>query len=284
MPPSLRLAHLSDPHFARISLHPNQFLSKRWIGNINLILLRSPFYHITPLFHFPDLMDHHQVHAVCCTGDFATTSLPEEFQEAKNFIKDFNIPVFTVPGNHDCYTKEAEEKKMYYHYFPDHDLEKERVSCKKIKDGWWWIGLDCTLATPPFCAYGKFFSEMHQTLERKLKEIPKSDFVVINNHFPLYPSGDPKHDLRRAKDLQKLLQGFSNVKLYLHGHDHLPYIIERKEQNLPIVFNSGSCARKRGGGFTLLDLNDKGCHYRRFAIKKSTLFEWDIEAEGNFLF
>lgn len=282
----LTLAHLSDPHFASISLHPNQFLSKRWIGNLNLILLRNQFYHITPLSHFPELLESYGVETICITGDFATTSLAIEFEEGAEFVRKFKQPVLALPGNHDCYTREAERKKLYYRYFPNPDLEESRVSLKKIKAGWWWVGLDCAVASPPFCAYGKFFPKMEEKLEETLSQVPKDQIVIISNHFPLYPHGDPKHDLLRGTFLQELLKRWPNVKLYLHGHDHKPYIIDRREQGLPLVFNSGSCARKRGGGFTLFNLTPEEFRYKRFAILKNSGpdFKWGIETEGKFTF
>lgn len=279
MKTQLRLAHLSDPHFSSIVLHPNQFLSKRWIGNLNLIFFRNRFFRLTPLFHLPEWMDRLGVDAISITGDFTTTSHEKEFQEASAFVKSFRQPLFTLPGNHDCYTKEAEKKKLYYSAFPDPDLQNRRVSAKPLKEGWWHVALDCTLSTPAFHAYGRFFPEMEEELDKVLSSLPQEDSIILANHFPLFLTGSEKHGLQRAAPLQTILKRHPNVKLYLHGHEHLPYFVDRREQRLPLVNNAGSCARKVKGGFSLFDLSREGCHFQRYALVKGQEVDWEIEEE-----
>ena len=40
-PSPLRIAHISDLHFAKLSLNPFQIFSKRFIGNANSLLSRK---------------------------------------------------------------------------------------------------------------------------------------------------------------------------------------------------------------------------------------------------
>lgn len=40
----LRCAHLSDLHFSEPTWSPSQFFSKRWLGNLNLLLARKKVY------------------------------------------------------------------------------------------------------------------------------------------------------------------------------------------------------------------------------------------------
>ena len=82
-PNSLRIAHLSDPHFSKITYSPRQFLSKRWMGNLNLLLFRNQAYQTQYLWHLPELVESLEVESVFITGDFSSTSLNEEFLEGK---------------------------------------------------------------------------------------------------------------------------------------------------------------------------------------------------------
>ena len=281
----IRLAHLSDPHFASVTYSPRQFFSKRWLGNTNLILFRKKAYQTDHLKHIPELLETLDVETVFITGDVATTSRDEEFAKAAAFASKFKQPVHLVPGNHDCYTRGSDREKRFYRYFPEPELQEQRVVKKKLGKGWWWIGLDCALATALIFSYGRFFEEMEKKLEEAISLIPSDEGVVISNHFPLFGSGNPRHDLRRNKSLQKILRRFPQVKLYLHGHDHSPYIIDRTREGYPLVINSGSCAHQPNGIFYLMDLDRTGCLVERCVLKQdNSTYSWVIESQKRYHF
>ena len=280
---SLKLVHLSDPHFSHITFNPNQLLTKRWIGNMNLLLFRRHAYQTEHLTHLPELFDSLDVEHVCITGDFSSLSSDSEFAAGKEFVDSFSQPVYFLPGNHDCYIKEVEKIHRFYDFFPSEDLKNKRVEKKSLGKRWWWVGLDCALATPPFYSLGRFFPETERELERVLGEIPKEDRVIIGNHFPLYPSNRPMHDLDRAFELQEILKHHPQVKLYLHGHDHKYYIKDKRDEGLPLVFNSGSAAHKPDGTFYLFDLHDEECLVERFLFRKEKeTFSWVIDWQKRF--
>src|SRR5579871_4764227 len=111
--PLFRFAHISDLHFSNITFNPAQFLSKRWIGNGNLIFSRK---HVFCSNHLPELATFFKelnIDAVLITGDLSSTSLHSEFARGKAFIDSLkqHFKVFTLPGNHDHYTKRAYKKR-----------------------------------------------------------------------------------------------------------------------------------------------------------------------------
>lgn len=287
-PDCLRIAHLSDPHFSHITFHPKQFLSKRWIGNLNLLLHRKKSYQTEHLWHLPELFKQLEVETAFITGDFSSTSLDEEFSDGRRFCFAFSergIPLHVVPGNHDCYTKEAVRKSRFYAFFPPGaDLRKRRVERVLLGKGWWYIGLDCAVVSPPFCSYGHFFKTTQDYLKEALLDIPANGKVIIGNHFPLFTTNRPHHDLKRAKALQEILKAFPQVKLYLHGHDHTHYIIDRQKEGYPLVLNSGSCAHKPNGTFFLLDLFENECLIQRllFRSEKDGSCHWTIDWQRHF--
>lgn len=286
--PSLRIAHLSDPHFSSLSFNLKQFLSKRWIGNLNLFLFRNRAYQTEHLWHLPELLKTLEVEATFITGDFSSTSLDEEFSEGKRLVTSFEergLPLYVVPGNHDCYTRETQRNRRFYTFFASQSLQEKRVECVKLGKGWWYVGLDCAVASPPFCAYGKFFKATEQHLKEALLKIPSNEHVIIANHFPLFTTGRPEHDLKRAEALQELLHAFPQVKLYLHGHDHTYYIVDLQREGFPLVLNSGSCAHKPDGTFFLIDLFDTECLVQRLLFRKEKEnFSWVIDWERHFNF
>ena len=284
----LRIAHLSDPHFSKISYDLKQFLSKRWIGNLNLYLFRKRSYYTEHLAHLPELIESLKVDSVFITGDFSSTSSKEEFIEGEKFVNAFKergLPTFILPGNHDCYTRSAERKRSFYNVFSLQSLQDTKVESLPLKNGWWYIGLDCALATPPFCSYGYFSEEMEEHLRSTLSSIPKEQNILICNHFPLFTSRRPNHELSRAKALQALLRSFPQVKLYLHGHDHHPYIIDRQYDGYPLVLNSGSCAHKPEGMFYLIDLFEKECLVQHLLFRRENQnFFWVIDWQKHYNF
>lgn len=267
---TIRLAHISDLHYGTISFHPSIFLSKRWIGNFNLMLFRNKAIKNKHLDSLPDLFQKLNIEAVCITGDLSSTSLDNEFQKAKNFIENVSskIPILLIPGNHDCYTREVEKNQRFYSFFPKN--EQGRIETKKIKESWWWIGMDSTLATYPFFSYGVFFESMENKLESVLQNIPEKDCVIVANHFPLISSNRPRHDLKNAEKLQKILRKYRQVKVYLHGHDHQPYIINGQNEGLPLIINAGTCSLLPKGSFFALELSCDLCKIEQYCYYNSS--------------
>lgn len=274
----LKIAHISDPHFGQITLSLSQFFSKRWIGNFNQIFNRQKNFDTKRLCELPSLLEKEKIEAVLHTGDFTTTALDEEFDEAFFFAKSFHCQTHSIPGNHDAYTKKVAKDRTFYNYFKDNDLRNERVSLKQLNEKWWTLLLDCAVASPPFTSYGVFFPEMKEKIEKALASLSKDAYVIVCNHFPLFSHGRPLHDLKRSTLLQDILKQYPQVKLYLHGHDHKSYI-EVKTFN-PLVFNAGSVSRKNVGGFNIYELDQNGFIYHRYKYDKS----WECQKKTSFTY
>ena len=282
----MRIAHISDPHFSRFTLHPSQFLSKRWMGNFNFQLFRKKAYQTAHLWQLPQLLTSFHVDVVLITGDFSSTSRDEEFEEGKKFLESFKeqgLPTYVLPGNHDSYTRQSQRKRRFYDFFTSHALRTKRVECVALKKGWWYVGIDCAVAAPFFCAYGVFSEEIERHLIEALSTIPSTDRVIFANHFPLFTSGRPLHELKRAHALQKMLRRFPQVVLYLHGHDHKSYIVDRQSEGFPLTLNSGSCAHVSDGTFFMVDLFEKECLVEQFLFsQKRDKATWDTRWQKHY--
>jgi len=279
----IRIAHLSDLHFAQTTYDLSQFCSKRWLGNLNFLLFRQHTYKADHLWMLPDFLRTLHVDGICVTGDLATTSLPEEFAQGKKWMEQLPKPFFVLPGNHDMYTRSSEREKLFYRYFPERALEEKRVTVHPLKEKWWWVGLDCAVATSIFFSDGTFFKETEVALNQILAKIPSDEHVIMGNHFPLFGHGNPRHDLKRRRHLQALLKKYPQVKLYLHGHDHGFYLIDRVQEGLPLVLNSGSCAHARKGTFYLIEMDGKGCQVQQATLEENST-TWRLGEGRQYLF
>lgn len=277
---TLKIAHLSDLHFSSPSFHPSYLLTKRALGIVSLLLFRSQLIHSSHLDSLPSLCTKLGVEHLCITGDFSSLSLDTEFAKAKAFVDSFSQPVHLIPGNHDCYVKSVEKERRFYHFFPSTPLKTTRVEKKSLGKGWWWVGIDAAFATLPFCARGYFTKAIHKELRDILESLPKDENVIIANHFPLYPTSHPLRDLQGAEALQTLLKNYPSVKIYLHGHEHTPYLREARSQGLPLVCNSGSTSHH--GTFYLLTLSPDSCLAERIVYHPSS--GWNSLEEKKLLY
>ena len=292
-----RLAHISDLHFSKITWNPSQFFSKRWLGNLNLLLARQHAFDAPSLTTLFPIFHERKVDAVLITGDLSSTSLKEEFLMAQAFIESLqreNFKVFTLPGNHDHYTRSAYKNRRFYDYFnatyaPPTDpvsalsLKEDGMTAAYFGHGWWLMALDTALATSLLSSNGYFSSELEQKLEKALKELPEDHNVILINHFPLFSTEAHRKSLLRKEALKKLIERFPKIKLFLHGHTHRHCIADLRNSNLPIFLDSGSTAQKKGGTWNLIDVGPQGCNIEVF---KNTYNEeytaWEPIQKSNF--
>src|SRR5207245_1942834 len=140
--------------------------SKRWLGNLNFLLRRKSTLEPANLTTLFPIFHQRKVDAVLITGDLTSTSHKEEFILAQQFIdslKQEKFKVFTLPGNHDQYTKKAYRDQLFYQFFnvayasPTDPLPlAQEISLLSLKEdglasayfgqGWWLIGLDTAIA------------------------------------------------------------------------------------------------------------------------------------------
>ncbi len=278
----IKIAHISDLHFAHPSYSPLQFFSKRWLGNINLIFSRKRQFAPENLLALIPLFQEQGVTHVLITGDLTTTSLEKEFELAADCVKAFEragFTVFVLPGNHDHYTKQADRSKLFYNYFPNLSLKEQKIAVESLSDTWKLVYLDTALATSLISSQGYFSKEIEQKLNEQLTQIPSDQNILIANHFPLFGHDAPRKRLKRASALRQLLQRFPSVKLYLHGHSHRHCIADLRASHLPIILDSGSTAHKKEGTWNLISLKNDGCDICVFNIQES----WKPSSQHQFM-
>lgn len=276
----MRIAHISDLHFFKISTGLSQFFSKRWVGTLNLIFNRKGDFSSKRLYALLKPLKEKEVAAVIISGDLTTTSLKEEFLIAKQFVdclQKEKIEVYSIPGNHDHYTKRAFQKRLFYRYFPaEHskdfpfNLIQHGVTAKRLLPKWWLVLLDTTLATSLTSSGGNFSETTEEALKALLSTIPPTEKILLVNHFPFFQYDKPKRWLRRGHRLEQLIQAHPNIQLYLHGHTHRRCLADLRGNRFPLILDSGS-ASHRFGSWSLLDLNETRCTVQVFGWQE---MEW----------
>lgn len=291
-----RFAHISDLHFSQLFLGPGQFFSKRWIGNLNLLLNRKKQFDHEALYALIPLFQELKVDGVVLTGDLTTTSHQEEFNLAKKYIDALTaagLKVFLIPGNHDHYTRKAYRTLEFYRHFgtvhrPEDPLsffklQEDKVCATHLGKEWWLLSLDCTLATPLLSSHGVFSEHVQKNLEHALSFVASDQKIIMINHFPFFDT-DHKKTLDRSDELRSILRRFPQIKLYLHGHTHRHIIADLRPSQLPLVIDSGSTAQKKQGSWNLIDITEDGCDisvYKKTASDRPQ--SWEMQSQVNFL-
>lgn len=288
--PSLRLAHLSDLHFAEVAYSPFQFFSKRWLGNLNLLFSRRNQYPTERLFPLVDFLKEQKVSHVIISGDLSTTSRRKEFSRAAAFVEKLQkagIETIALPGNHDQYTKDAFRKQLFYDFFPTQfsqlspfNLKEQKVAVKSVGHGYSLIALDTALATSLVSSRGYFSPEIEEHLQQLLSSIPQSERLIIANHFPLFDNDSPRKILIRSEALRNTLKAFAQVKMYLHGHSHRHCIADLRDNGYPIVLDSGSTTHRVLGSWNLITLSSAGCEVEVFRWDKKN--SWQSSQTASF--
>ena len=108
----MRIAHLSDVHlFSADGARAADFLNKRWLGGLNLLVNRGQKYRADVFDALVADVNAQGVDHVACTGDITNLALPGEFRYARERFDRFALgpaEVTCIPGNHDNYVSEGE--------------------------------------------------------------------------------------------------------------------------------------------------------------------------------
>jgi hypothetical protein len=162
-------------------------------------------------------------------GDVADTGKPESFAAIKNAFSQLRVPIYTVPGNHDCDVEK--NTRLYSDAFPD------RLNYTFRHKDWQFIALDTTDGNK---SQGTRISDATLGwLDRTVPTIDRQRPTILFTHFPLAP--DVQLASTNANDLLSKLDGV-NLRGEFNGHYHAR--IERRRGDVPLLTNA-CCSRVR---------------------------------------
>ncbi|AHK63501.1 3',5'-cyclic adenosine monophosphate phosphodiesterase CpdA [Chlamydia avium] len=271
-PGAHRLLHISDVHFAIFPTNPLTLMNKRFKGMLRQVFGRVNFQSKAIAEGFPTLAKQLQANSICITGDFSLTALNQEFALAKQFVHtlETQASVYVLPGNHDVYTQRSLIQQTFYQYFPNIQLQNEGIAFHKLLDNWWLVLLDCSCLNGWFSANGMIKSSQISILENFILNHSVQENIIIANHYPLLSTSEPSHDLINNTSLQNALKKYSNVHLYLHGHDHQSAMYHNKNYAPHLILNSGSISLPSNASFHIIDLYPQGYRIHTATITNLT--------------
>ena len=280
-----RVGHIADIHFWRVVLNPFRMMNKRFLGNLTVVLRRKHEFVAENAEIFADAVAATGVNAVILTGDFSSTSLPEEFAMAVNFVRGLRgrgLQVHVLPGNHDVYTFASARRKRFEEYFAEFLPEGGYPALQRLPGGTPLV-LVPTVCPRHFSASGLVTRDTVDRVAALLKECGPR--VVVAAHYPVLAKthGYASHALRRlenAEALREALVASGKKILYVCGHVHR-FSYQRDAHASDIAYlSTGAFFRKShetgiDGEFAEIGIRENGFTIRRHAHRR----EWEITAE-----
>jgi len=244
------LIHISDLHIHCLPTQAADWLSKRGVGALNLILRRGREHPYARAVELVRTLQGMEWDHLAVTGDLTQLSLVSEFARVHETLAPLLArgpeAVTVLPGNHDRYVDDPEAWSAYQRYFGPYFGGGE-ICTKRLSENWWMASWDSTRPTPAFNATGLVREETLAETGRWMAALPPGARVIIANHYPvLTPPEHPSPHLHDLVNREQVLEWLRHqpVDLYLHGHVHHNWIMELKEGGRPLrLVNSASTTR-----------------------------------------
>ncbi|HOF38995.1 MAG TPA: metallophosphoesterase [Candidatus Hydrogenedentes bacterium] len=272
-----RLVHIADLHFWAVVWNPFALASKRFLGNLNVMLRRGRHFRMERAEPFADYVASLGIPALLMTGDFTSTSTDAEFRRAREFVDGLvkrGFDVSLMPGNHDVYTFREAREGRFEKYFKPYLPENGFPALRKLSGG------TSLIMVPTVCANrissaGRISAEEAAATEALLREA--SDPVIVGAHYPAlhetdaYASGINRR-LRNAEALRRVVGECGKRVLYAAGHVHrFSYTRDPQFSNVTHL-SSGAFFYHQPrqncfGEFSEIDISDAGFRVHRHVYR-----------------
>jgi len=223
----MRIVLFGDIHLYRLWLAPWHLLSKRVLGQGNLVFNRRQHFHHERLAGMvreavglsPDI--------VLLSGDVTTTSLRGEFEDVAKALLPLTerFETVLVPGNHDRYTFTAARRRRVERLLSG-VVPGAFPYTRVLTDRWRLLALDAAVARV-YNARGRLGPEQFASAKRYIESLDESQGLVVLCHYPCVVPGDihehESHALEERDELRAALEACRARVVYLHGHIHKPW-------------------------------------------------------------
>lgn len=142
------------------------------------------------------------------TGDIAEEMKPKTYKLFKSMIRDIDIPISILPGNHD-------ENASFYIELNKNTI---RTNCNIQYPHWQILMIDSSLCSEP---YGYLSNHQFQNIQKRLEHSSKNTLIALHHH-PLETKSRwiDKHMLKNGDQFISLIKQYSHVKGVIFGHIH----------------------------------------------------------------
>jgi 3',5'-cyclic AMP phosphodiesterase CpdA len=232
------LLHVADLHFWHVTLTPLRFLNKRLLGNFNVWWRRRHQFVMERATPYIDELVAAGPRNVLLTGDFASTSLDEEFVRARAFVEQLRNKEFAIhlmPGNHDVYTFESVRGRRFEQYFSGF-YPPDGLPARLTLPGGTPLVLVPTVCPNVVSSRGRITDTEVARVKDLLAVAPEP--LIVAGHYPLLDRTaayemTPERRLRNAAALRDTLGNCGKRVLYVAGHVHrFSYVADPKYPNL----------------------------------------------------
>jgi 3',5'-cyclic AMP phosphodiesterase CpdA len=292
----MRIAHLSDVHlFSAEGARAADFLNKRWLGGLNLLVNRGQKYRADVFDALVADINAQGLDHVACTGDITNLALPGEFKYARERFDQFALgpaEVTCIPGNHDNYVSEGEglfEGAFGPFCEPDEGWawsDGPRWPVVRVRGEVAFIGLSTSVPTTYLMGYGELGDAQLGRLEQVLVDPRLADkFRLVMLHHPA--TGRYAENRRRGlRDHEAFAAVLARVgaELVLHGHEHQDLHHELPGPSGPIPVDgvqAGSYGGPKENLRARYRIYEIGGGNGRPAILGKSLRAWDGERFGD---
>lgn len=174
------------------------------------------------------LAENHRYDLLLLTGDLAQEPGENSYQRLFDHLKEVQIPVVCLPGNHDNFD-------LMQHY-----LNSANVSCKPhhLYDAWQIICLNSQIPDDP----GGFLEDRELAfLEQCLRNHPEHHALIAVHHhcIPTRSAWMDTMMIGNSARFLKLLQQYQQVKAVITGHIH--QVLTERINNLRIFGTPSTC-------------------------------------------
>jgi 3',5'-cyclic AMP phosphodiesterase CpdA len=236
---SIRLAHFSDVHLSapRCGWKPRDWFNKRLTSWLNHRFSRAARFALAEeiVTRLMDELPRRAIDHAVFSGDATALGFEAEIRRAAQMLRvEQPMRALAIPGNHDYCTRSAAASGHFERYFAPWQqgrrIGEHRYPFAQQAGPVWLIAVNAATGNRlPWDAGGCVDVTQLNRLQRLLDSLgPGIKILVL--HFPICLSNGRREPFYHGlRDLDRLVQvaRAGGVKLWLHGHRHLPYYLER---------------------------------------------------------
>ena len=171
------------------------------------------------------------------------------------------LPGLAVPGNHDYYTPAAAASGSFERHFDawqqGERIERYRYPFAQRAGSFWLVAVNSSTPNRGLIdATGAVGPEQLARLETLLDRLSPEPRILVT-HYPIcLADGHPEKRLHGLRDLSQVLAAIRNrgISLWLHGHRHHAYRLQRPPMAHFPVICSGSATQHGRASYGLYDL------------------------------
>ncbi len=241
MADTIRLAHFSDIHVTvpHLKWAARDWFSKRLTSWLNHRLGRAWKFAQADEIMTRALADWQRrgVEHLVFSGDATALGFEAEIRQAAECMGIGNtaLPGLAVPGNHDYCTRSAAASGHFERWFAPWQqgrrIGEHTYPFAQQAGPAWLIGVNAATGNRwPWDAAGAVGADQRTRLRQLLAGLPADAIKILVIHYPIcLADGRPESRFHGLRDLDAVLEiaHAGGVALWLHGHRHHPYAVQR---------------------------------------------------------